>query len=243
MKCFFHFLHQKHRSLAVAMVRSHTHSLLRGFLFLVVVLHITEVLLVKEGFINLRTLDFSMDVRSIKKEVESLSNVADHTAKIQRDFLRPLQENFLPHLPFETRTLVNRHLHLLKKELADAKTAQSIHERLLLLSRSLVEMKLTVFNGDAKRRALLKNQLLRDEVLSIPHTVEDIKVFEAQASRMQQHYSEIIQMVGKDLTLENNVLLHHLVLRNGFQALSRVAQQQKELVYHLGKEFTLVAKA
>jgi hypothetical protein len=183
-----------------------------------------------------------MNLKEVKREVDTLEDVSANIKNIQKHFIKPLNLKFLQSMSFDQRKELKQKIGLLNKDLKDIGIAQSINDRLRLQSRYLVEMKLTEFNGDKSRNKILQKQLLKDDVYNLSSTIVDVKEFGKQTSNIHSQYEQINSLLDKHLSLEDNLEYLELPHKIHFQNLIKTQQKQTKLVHKVGKEFIMMAK-
>ncbi len=185
-----------------------------------------------------------MDLRSIKKEVESLPNIQHNVKDIFLQVIKPLHvsESIFKNLSHQGRAELKKKLSFLKKSLEDLNNGQNINERLLQQSRMLIELKLTTINGDKQKFNAIKKNLLQDKVFNFHQNISHVQDFQTRVKEVHQQYQEIDQLLSSSLNLENSVIYSDLPHHILFQRLYNTSQKQKELVHHLGKELVQLVK-
>ncbi|HLC91203.1 MAG TPA: hypothetical protein VJI15_05555 [Candidatus Nanoarchaeia archaeon] len=186
-----------------------------------------------------------MGVKEIRQEVERLPSILENIRHVHDSLLQPLKSSSHPYqssLSFAHRQELNRQLGLLKKSLEELEGAEQISHKLRNQASHLVELKLTSFNGDKNKAALLEGNMLHDEYFNIQQTIKDIQDFEQKVDGIQERYGHINQLLNSHLSLEHSISYADLPHKIHLQKLQKTIQKEKELVHSLGKEFLVLAK-
>lgn len=178
-----------------------------------------------------------MQIKAVKKEVEALPEIPKQIELLQKEWIRPVKDIFLPQLDSPSRNALKKELNLFNKTLDNLQFGENIHNKLRQQARYLVELKLTTFNGDNFKQKILTNQLLNDDLFNIKQTISDIKSFESEVEELNQQYQEINYLLQQGLSLEEHVSYHDLPHKIILQNLSDVSKKQMKIIKQLGKEF------
>ena len=189
-----------------------------------------------------------MDLRELKKEVQSLTPIDKNLNKFQENWIKPLRSNTNSHLPFlkdlqpEAKKELNQKIIKFQEHLYFLKNAQLLQERLRFSVRQIIELKLTTLNGDKGKAKMIVNSLLNDDFVNMKNIIDEVCTLDKNVQELQTHYDEINQLLQKSLSLEESVffmdLPHKLYLYN----LVKTAQMQKGIVRKLGRHFVKLAK-
>ena len=191
-----------------------------------------------------------MDLRELKKEVQELPNIEQSAKKFKENWLKPYQKethipkqfDFLKKLDPLTRADLNKQLVDTHQHLDSIQSSQIINEKLHQLTRQLVELKLTTFNGDKKKGKQIMNRLVNDEVLSIARTVEEINDFEERVAKISDHYQEINTLLDKRLSLEEVLYYMEMPHHRHLQSLQKTAQRHKTIARAIERQFSAITK-
>ncbi len=189
-----------------------------------------------------------MELKEIKKEVHCLPSVEENLKLFRENWIKPLRESSNQHLPFlkqldeETKKELNWRLHTLKSTLENLQAGQMINDKLGHHARDLIELKLTLFNGDRQKSEVLTNLFLNDDFLSLKQTIREVQDFNEATRELTEQYQEINELLQKKLSLEEVLfyldLPHKLYLFN----LSKTAQKQKTIIRELGRHFVSISR-
>jgi len=190
----------------------------------------------------------SMDLRELKKEVQKLPDIYDNLEQFQQHWFKPFKKdaiskfNFLKNIDPITRRDINQKLAEIQPHIDQIKSSGQINEKLRRHANQLIELKLTSINGDRKRSKMLSNSMLKDEVLSLGKTINEVKSFEENLMKLSENYEDINELLHKNLSLEETVffmdLPHKLYLYN----LINTAKEHKKIVRDLGQHFVAINK-
>lgn len=189
-----------------------------------------------------------MEIKELKKEVESLNNLSGELKKFQDNWIQPLRKNSNSHLPFingldqNIKQKLQQKLIALQPILEKINSSQVIQDKLNHYSRYLVELKLSTFNGDKEKPKVISHQVLNDDFLSLKQTLAEIKILEASLTHLQREYQEINQMVSKYLNLENALFFMDLPHQKYLNNLLQTSKRQKELSRRIGTHLISMIK-
>jgi len=191
-----------------------------------------------------------MDLKELKKEVQQLPSIEQTTKQFKENWLKPYHKDthipkhfeFLKNLDPITRAELNKRLAETKQHLDTIGENQILSEKLHQLTRQLVELKLTNFNGDTKKAKQITNRLINDEVLSIAKTVEEINDFEERVAKISDHYQEINTLLDKRLSLEEALYYMEIPHHRYLQTLQKTAQHHKTIARAIERQFTAITK-
>ena len=185
-------------------------------------------------------------LKEVKQEIRSLPCLQENLAKFQGSWFRPLHQNNL-HLPFtkgldpQTKEELHQKLTALQPHLRTIAEAQIIPDRLHRHAHTLVELKLTTFNGDRKKAKMLVNDLARDET-GIKRTMNHIKDLHSSLLHLSQQYEEVNQLLDKKLSLEEAVYYMSLPHRKYLNTLIKTADHHQKIVRDLSHHFTSISE-
>ena len=127
-----------------------------------------------------------MDLRSIKKEAHSLPPLSQNLPHFKENWLKPLQKdnhdqdsklNFLNNLDSETKQHIQQKLILCDKLIKEINDSHIINKKLQFFARYLIELKLTLINGDQSKGSMITNRILNDEFYSLKNSLAEINHF------------------------------------------------------------------
>lgn len=197
----------------------------------------------KSSFIH-----YSMDLRALRKEVQSLPEINDNLEKFQQHWLKPLRPNTNMHLPFlknlnsSLKQELKKKLELFHDHFYALKKAQSLQERLRFSLRQVMELKLTKLNGDTTKAQMIINTLLRDDFMNIQKMIAEVRDLEQDIHTVEKLYDEINSLLQKNLSLEESLVLMDMPHKKHFHNFINAAQQQKVIIQKMGKHFVSLAK-
>ncbi|MEK6901692.1 MAG: hypothetical protein AABX37_05075 [Nanoarchaeota archaeon] len=189
-----------------------------------------------------------MDLRALKKEVDTLSNVEEHLELFQNNWIKPLRTNTNSHLPFlkkldaQTRLHLNKQLAEFQSHIPKVKQGQNVNDKLRLYAKYLIDLKLNAIQGNPSRSKLIVNQMLNDEYLKFNQTMIEVREFEEAIEKMSDHYQDINVLLQKQLTLEETIFFLDLPHKLYLHHLRKTAERQKHLMRDLGRHFIVLAK-
>ncbi len=189
-----------------------------------------------------------MEIKELKKEVESLTNLSTELKKFQENWIQPIRKNSNYHLPFikeldeNTKQRLQLKLTALQPILNQINSSQVIQDKLKQYSRYLIELKLSTFNGDIEKSKVISHQVLNDDYLSLKQTLSDVKLLEASLNHLHQEYQEINQMVSKNLTLEDSLFFMDMPHQKYLNNLLQTSKRQKELSQRIGTHLITMIK-
>ena len=178
-----------------------------------------------------------MDIRSLKREVESLPEVSPALKMLEQQWLRKISREFLPVLGDEQQQVLRQVLDEAKKDLKAVERGQHLASRLRSQAHLLVELKLAQLTGDSSKAQMLIRRFLVDDIVHIRGTLQDIRAFRSALQALQQHAERMPRLL-ENLPLEYRVASWKLP----FPLLQRWADQQQHLGVQLGKQFVLLAR-
>ena len=189
-----------------------------------------------------------MDLRELKKEVNSLSNLTEHLHNFQLAWIKPIKTNTNKHLPFlqnlpaQKKQEINTKLFFVQQKIQELEHAPVIHHKLQEYAQHLIELKLTTLNGNKAKGSYLTNLLLKDEFLNTKNLLHDIKNLEKSIKSIVYKYHHINSLIQKEASLEEAVQFMHLPHQEHLQTLLISARKQKTVAKELGESFVSLAK-
>ena len=176
-----------------------------------------------------------MDLREVKKEVESLANVEESLERLEECWLKP-SSPFLQNLTEKDKEELNRKLAGLGRSFNGLKEGQRINEKLKHYARYLIELKLTTLNGDKEKSVLITNRLLNDEFLNFQRTIAEINSFKEQVDGLHSSYQQVNEWLQNKLTLEESLEFMDQPHKLHLQAVLKTAEKQKAVIKKLGEQ-------
>ena len=189
-----------------------------------------------------------MELRDLKKEVNSLPDLSEHLQKFQLHWIKPIKANtnkhlpFLQQLPLPKKQEINTKLFFVQQKMKELGHAQVVNHKLQEYARYLIELKLTTLNGNKVKAHYITNLLLQDEFLNTKNLLYDIKYLEKNVRSIAYKYNHINELIQKEAPLEEAVHFLHLPHKQHLQTLLAAAKKQKVMAKHLGEHFLSLAK-
>jgi len=189
-----------------------------------------------------------MDLRELKKEVNSLPNLSEHLQKFQQHWIKSIKANsnkqlpFLQNLSMHQKQEINSKLFFVQQKMKELEHAQIVNQKLQEYARYLIELKLTTLNGNKVKAAYITNLLLQDEFLNTKNLLHDIKYLEKNVKSVAYKYHHLNDLIQKEAPLEEAVHFMHLPHKEHLQTMLSASRKQNALVKHLGEHFISLAK-
>ena len=177
-----------------------------------------------------------MDLRAVKREVESLANVEESLEKLEECWLKP-SSPFLQNLSEKDKEELDRKLTAVGRSIKAIKEGQRINEKLRHYACYLIELKLTTLNGDKDKSVLITNRLLNDEFLNFQRTIAEINAFNVQVNGLNDSYQQANEWLQNKLTLEESLEFMDRPHKLHLQTVLRTAEKQKVAIKQLGEQF------
>ena len=188
-----------------------------------------------------------MDLRTLRQEIQELPSLEKNVQSFLQHWARPLRysSNKLPSLT-KTNTLLRKELHKKVAEteeyLAAIKMGQHLQEKLHSYIHSLIELKLTTFNGNKQKSAMILRHFLQDEVFNLKQTLLEQEQLEQAVQGLRKQYLHVNGIVQKHLSLEDGIVFSEAPHLMQLQNIIAVVEKQKKLLKQLGEHFVLLAK-
>ncbi len=189
-----------------------------------------------------------MSLRAIKKEAWNLQDIEKDLSKFQESWIKPVKSNNNNHLPFlqslpeQFRKSINTKISEIQKTLQKARNGQKVNEKLRSYARHLIELKLTTIQGNTTKYNSITNNLLYDDYWNFQKTIQEVKSFSKSVRSLSHQYNEVNNLLQKQLSLENSLLLMDQPHKSYLKSLRKTASQQKRIVKDLGEEFITLVK-
>lgn len=182
-----------------------------------------------------------MELRELKKEVESLPPTSQCLHNFLQHWLKPLRTSPHAELPFLRRldsimrTEINKKSVLVHEQVTFLKAQNGLQEKIHYGVRCLVELKLATLHGG--RPDHLTSLLQRDEYVNLQQLKEQAESFQASVTAITDYYHEVNELLQQKFSLEEVLffldLPHHQYLKN----LQAVAQKQLSLATELQQQW------
>lgn len=186
-----------------------------------------------------------MNLRELKKEVQSLPNLQEQLQQFQLSWVKPLRAKnslVLAHLDKTTQQELRKRLSKTTALFPALREGRLIQEKLSQQARYLVELKLSMMQGNSTRSRQLIQLLLKDSFLNIKQTIVDVQQLEQDVSHLAGDYSLINAFLKEQLPLESALLYADLPHRQHLVQVQRVVQQQKKVIREIGEQFVSLTR-
>ena len=177
-----------------------------------------------------------MNIKDLKNEVNSLSDISKTLDEFKVSWIRPVKKH-------ATNKLFQTKIKQLRHAVEDAKEGQIINQKLKTLAHHLVDLRITTITNDHKTRSLVMHRFLHDPFLHIKQLITDVNNYERQVQELQQLYTSIHHSVTEMLPLEDKISIldsHHQFT---FQNILQTVQKQKQLLKLIGTHFLKETRA
>lgn len=186
-----------------------------------------------------------MDLRELKKEVQSLPNLQEQLHQFQLSWAKPLRARtslLRAHLDKTTQQELRKRLSKTTALFPALREGRLIQEKLQQQSRSLVELKLNTIQGNPARCRQLIQLLIKDPFLNLKQTLLEIEQLEHNVSLLMREYSQINTFLEGQLPLEGTLLYADLPHRQHVQNLQLAVQQQKKVSRKIAEQFVVLTR-
>ena len=189
-----------------------------------------------------------MELKEIRKEVDSLHNIEENLKNFQNNWLKPIRKNSNKHLPFikdlddNAKAQLQQKLANLNNTIEEIKSSQMINEKLKHYSKYLIEMKLSTFNGNQEKSKVITNQFLNDDFMNLKNTLTQIKAFESNVNYLHQEYHHINELLHKHLTLEEALFFMEMPHLKYLNNLLELAKNHQKISRNIGKNMIALIK-
>ena len=189
-----------------------------------------------------------MELKEIRKEVDSLHNIEENLKNFQNNWLKPIRKNSNKHLPFikdldqKAKIELQQKLANLNNTIEEIKSSQMINEKLKHYSKYLIEMKLSTFNDDQEKSKVITNQFLNDDFMNLKNTLTQIKAFESNVNYLHQEYHHINELLHKHLTLEEALFFMEMPHLKYLNNLLELAKNHQKISRNIGKNMIALIK-
>jgi len=170
-----------------------------------------------------------MDLRGIRKEVDSLHHIEENLNKFQNNWIKPIKKNSNKHLPF------------MKNLNQDSK--KELHNKILNLKSTFEEIKSSqIINDDQHKSKIITNQLLNDDFMNFKNTLTQIKALEGNVEHLQQQYHEVNDLLHKHLSLEEAVFFMEIPHLKYLHNLLQITKNHKVISRNIGTNMIALIK-
>lgn len=190
-----------------------------------------------------------MDLRELKREVQTLPDLSECAETFQTHWIKPLRSNtnknfpFLNRLSTEIKSEINARLSAAQKNLSQIKQYQLINQKLTTYSHYLIELKLTTLNGNKTKFKFIAHQLLYDEFLKLQNVIMDIKDFEENIVALSKTYQEVNKRLEQNLSLDESISVMDLPHQKYLLSLSDTCKKQKIIVRQMSRHLVSLVKS
>jgi hypothetical protein len=189
-----------------------------------------------------------MELKEIRKEVESLHNIEENLKNFQNNWLKPIRKNSNNHLPFikdldqNAKAQLQQKLANLNNTIEEIKSSQMINEKLKHYSKYLIEMKLSTFNDNQEKSKVITHQFLNDDFMNLKNTLTQIKAFEGNVNYLHQEYHQINELLHKHLSLEEALFFMEMPHLKYLNNLLELAKNHQKISRNIGKNMIALIK-
>lgn len=185
-----------------------------------------------------------MELRELKREVETLEHVGKAVSKLEESWLIPLQNArfsssgaLLARLSVQSRQEIEQKAKEIATHLDTIRTSQIITDKLQQYARFLVELKLNDFRGDKEKSRMITKRMLEDDFFSLSQTIGQVEQLNNDVDKLNNYYQEINDLLHRELSLEETVFYLELPHRKYLANLQQTAQKHAVIVRDLGHHF------
>lgn len=186
-----------------------------------------------------------MDLRSLKKEAETVPDLLETLRKLQLSWIKPLRAQTSPiiqDLDAPTRKEIKVRLATVSSLLESLRSHQFINGKLQQYSSSLIELKLALLRQDPGKFEYYLNLFLYDEFSNLRTAITEIGEYGELLQQLQQEYQAINHWLEEQLSLEEGLLFADLPHKYAIQQLQAIAEKQKSLIKEIGSQFLILSK-
>jgi len=204
-----------------------------------------------------------MDLKEIKREIDSLSGVDKDISKFKKNWLRPFLSNsgktlkikhnspllVLQNLAKSDQVELNLMLKNFYKDFQILNSSIYTNNKIRSIAHALTEIKLLQFQAESygenlaycnelrTRLNFFNNKLLNDDFNSINVTISEVKAFDQHLSNIHKSYDEINEFLCNNLSLEDSLQIMDLSHKEHMSSMRNNSQKRKEIVKELGHHF------
>ena len=184
-----------------------------------------------------------MKLKELKRDVDSLGHVNKTINSFKKTWVKHLKPNSNSHLPFlqnlddDTKKQVNNNLENYRKIMAELNNVQFTQEKLSTLAQSLIDLKLTSFNGDNMKPRIIMNKFIHDDFMNLKTIVDEVNQFEFNLKNLNEIYHQTNHLITNNLPLEHSVTFMDSSHKNHLNTMGVICDRQKTLLKHMGQEF------
>lgn len=187
-----------------------------------------------------------MDLRALRQEIQDLPALDKNIHLFLNHWATPLRsKSRLPSLQ-KISAVQRKDLHNSLTEAQElalvVKLGQQLQEKCHSYIYHLIELKLTLFNGNKQKSKMILNKFLQDEIFNFKQTLLEQTQLEQTVAELQKQYSLINEHMEKVLSLEDSLTFQEIPHAAQLKIISKTVQQQKDLLKELGKQFIVLAR-
>jgi len=183
-------------------------------------------------------------INTIKEEVYNLLDVEEQV----RDFRRTYTERLKTHSQFFSllneaeKKMINKSLADLKFLTKEVEIKSLINNNLEGLGCYLARLKVTLLTKDVKVSKRIMHKFTKQKDMNLTHIMEEIVDFNRKLDLLEKSYLKFVDVVNAITnSLEHKVLLNHEGVYK-IEELRKLSVKQKELLYHIGKNFCEISR-
>ena len=189
-----------------------------------------------------------MELKELKKEVESLPEIKEILNGFKKNWIRSLhdkkhQYSMLEKITPEKTKQINYHLKEINRRIELIQEISSIKARLNTYARYLVELKLTSLNGDINKSKIITNSIIYDDFLNLKNTIGDHLEIECRITSLVNSYHKALELFNQELSLEDYLQLMDLEHKKHINNLQKLQLKQKKLLHILGSKLLESSKS
>ena len=188
-----------------------------------------------------------MQLRDVKREVESLPSLAEITQQFQEQWMKPLRAHtasqpLLSKLQPELQKELHQQLAEVQKQIQNLKASRFISEKLHQYARYLIELKLASLSQDKQKAKMFRRQLEQDQFLNSKTIQQDIARYTQDLQSLEREYSRINEVVQQNLSLEDTIYFSALPHKTTLKNLKNLAEQYQLILKELQHHATVVLR-
>lgn len=188
-----------------------------------------------------------MQLRDVKKEIESLPSISEITRQFQEQWIKPLRAHthskpLLSQLKPTLQKELQQQLAEIQKHIQELKRSQIISEKLHQYARYLIELKLALLSQDTQKSKMFRKQLEQDQFLNIKTIQKDIAVYYQNLQSLATEYSQINEVIQRNLSLEDTIYFSALPHKTTLNNMKNLAKQYQRIIVELRQQAQVVLR-
>jgi hypothetical protein len=198
-------------------------------------------------FINHNRFYSRMDLREIRKEVETLEDLQQHLCNFKSQWIAPVRANsnkqlpFLQNLPTNVKVELNEMLAQFQLTIDAIENHTMMQHKLRHYSKYLVQLALADLRSDTKKTEFVTNHVLNDEFLSLQNAIDEVKQLHSLVEELKVQYDTINLVLEPHLALEHSITFGELPHKKHLMHIEQAAVKYKTLLKHMGTNFIMMA--